>query len=154
MSAWFRMVLASLMAVAALQALACNPKTGERVQRVFLGSAGQSLDAWDVTSNAIHEVQLANGFRLGVKIEPLTAEKRAELAKAVKYLPEMVEISLFDLSADSPKLIAHTFGGANSVQGYGPRGGADRVDELGAAGIELLLFKAVCVAALDTKQDP
>jgi len=40
--------------------------------------------------------------------------------------------------------MTHTWGGANSRQGYGPKGGADRVDEVGNPGILFMLSKPGC----------
>ena len=56
-----------------------------------------------------------------------------------------MKISLYDVRSQPPRLLAYTWGGTNSYQGYGALGGADRVDELGLPGITLMLFKPVCV---------
>ena len=135
--------------------------TGERTQSVVLSSGGKDIDRWEVNASEIHRVKLANGFQLGLQIEPAAAEKYADLLKtAEKYgellkntkrpaYDELVKISLYDMRGATPKLLTSTWGGANSMQGYGPRGGADRVAALGSPGIDLWLHKAVCVTADD-----
>lgn len=132
-------------AVWAHVAAACDPETGMRTQSVNLSWNGANLKRWDVSSPEIERVELGNGFQLGVRIEPATAEKYAEWRR--KHVPELVKISLFDLSGSEPALLTYTWGGANSLQGYGSRGGADRVEALGDPGILLTLMKPVCVAA-------
>lgn len=135
--------------------------TGERTQSVSLSSGGKHIEEWEVSSSEIHRTKMTNGFQLGLQIEPATAAKYAELLKtAEKYgelvknttqpaYDELVKISLYDMRGETPKLLTSTWGGANSKQAYGPRGGADRVKAIGEPGIELWLHKAVCVKAED-----
>ena len=125
--------------------------TGQPTQAVWLSSGGKNIERWEVTSAEIHRTRLANGFELGLKIEPATAEKYSELLKKVnqKAIDELVKISVYDMSGAEPKLLTHTWGGANSKQGYGPRGGADGVPAIGEPGIELWLHKPACVKADD-----
>lgn len=123
---------------------ACNWDSGTREQHVYLSWDSQTVTDWVVASDSIKAVTLPNGFALGVKIEEPEQEKYAELSDKLRYVPEMVKISLFDLSANEPRLLTYTYGGANSLQGYGARGGADRVDELGTPGVLLTLLKPVC----------
>lgn len=124
-------------------------KDGERTQMVWLSSGNKHIDRWEVTDADIHRTRLANGFELGLRIEPATLEKYRELLarRPAPAVPELVKISVFDMSGESPKLLTMTWGGANSKQGYGPRGGANRVEAIGEPGIELWLHKAVCVRA-------
>jgi hypothetical protein len=49
-----------------------------------------------------------------------------------------------ELARPQPKQLAYTWGGVNSLQGYGPKGGATRVTEVGEPGIELKLTKPKC----------
>ncbi len=155
----------ALSCIAAL--LICGPtaarcfRDGERSQSVALSSGGKSIDRWDVDPNEIHRTTLANGFTVGLRIEPATAEKYRELLarSGAVAVDELVRISVYDMSETQPKLLTLTWGGANSRQGYGPRGGADRAVALGEPGIELWLHKAVCVGAdgiakTSTKAEP
>lgn len=145
----------------ASSAVASCLTTGERTQSVSLSSGGKDIEEWEVNSNEIHRTRMANGFQLGLQIEPATAEKYGELLKtAEKYgellkntnppaYDELVKISLYDMRGATPKLLTSTWGGANSKQGYGPRGGADSVKAIGEPGIVLWLHKAVCVKSED-----
>ena len=120
-------------------------------QSVYLSSGGKPLEHWDVKAAEVHLSTLPNGFQLGLQIEPATTEKYRELLNTnpESEVPELVKISLFDMSGAKPKLLTHTWGGANSIQGYGSSGGANRVVEFGAAGIHLFLLKPSCVKLKD-----
>lgn len=131
---------------ASSSALACDPDTGERVQSVALRWNGEPIVHYEATGD-IKRVALPNGFELGVRIEPASAEKYAELAKQSKRTAELVHIQLFDLSQSPPRRLTHTWGGANSIQGFGADGGADRVEALGSPGVSMTLLKPVCAAA-------
>lgn len=124
---------------------ACDPQTGERVQRVYAKWNGESLGFWDVNSNEPKTFELPNGLKFGIQIEEATAEKYKELKDAWPNTPEMVSIRLFDMSSNPNKQLAMTWGGANSIQGYSDKGGATSVEELGSPGLTLHLMKAVCV---------
>lgn len=52
---------------------------------------------------------------------------------------ELVKIDFYNMSEKSPKLLSPTWGGANSEQGVGPRGGANDVAALGQHKIALIL---------------
>ncbi|MFB9068082.1 hypothetical protein [Pseudofulvimonas gallinarii] len=123
---------------------ACDWTTGAREQHVFLSWDGKAVTDWVVASDSIKAVTLPNGFALGVKIEEPEPEKYVELSNKLQHVPETVKISLFDLSNGKPRPLTHTYGGTNSLQGYGAQGGADRVDELGTPGVLLTLLKPVC----------
>ena len=131
-------------ALVAQSATACNNVSGNREQMVVLSVSGKDVDSWIVKSNEIKSVTLPNGFKLGVKIEPADQEHDAKQAKISKFVAESVKITLFNVSGNSPKKLTNTWGGANSIQGYGAKGGADRVVELGNPGIVLTLLKPVC----------
>jgi hypothetical protein len=126
-------------------ASACDPDSGERTQSAHLSWNGTYVKHWDVSSPEIEKVALENGFKLGIRIEPASAETYAEWK--LKHVPELVKISLYDLSGSEPELLTYTWGGANSRQGYGASGGADRVEVLGDPGILLTLLKPVCVSS-------
>ncbi|MRW89315.1 hypothetical protein GJ699_04900 [Duganella sp. FT80W] len=116
------------------------------VQSVEVSSGKLEVGRWDVVSPEIHRLTLPNGFALGLQIEPASPEKSKEIAKKLAGYPpvEWVKISLYDLRGPQPKQLTYTWGGANSYQGYGPGGGADRVREIGEPGIELKLTKPKC----------
>ena len=125
----------------------CVQSSGLSLQTVILSVGDQYLAHWSVVAGETRPIVLPNGFRLGIKIEPASREKYAEWAQRedVQYLPEMVKITLFDLTTPAPRELTHTWGGANSLQGYGPQGGADRVDAVGSPGVTLFLNKPNCV---------
>jgi hypothetical protein len=125
--------------------------SGESIQAVWLSSGGNNIERWEVSAPAIHRTKLSNGFELGLKIEPAAAEKYREWHNKFKQkaIDEMVKISVYDMSGAEPKLLTNTWGGANSRQGYGPRGGADSVPAIGEPGIELWLHKPTCVKVED-----
>ena len=128
----------------AQSAAACDNTSGNREQTVVLSASGKDVVTWTVKSDEIKPVTLPNGFKLGVKIEPADKEHYAKQAKISKFVDESVKITLFNVSGKSPKELTYTWGGANSIQGYGAKGGADRVVELGNPGIVLTLLKPVC----------
>ncbi|MBD8527079.1 hypothetical protein [Pseudomarimonas arenosa] len=140
------LVAASVFAFSSMaqQAQACDSETGERMQRVVLDWNHQQIDTWAAKSPAIHTVALPNGVQLGVQIEPQSIYKHEKSSGMFKYAPEMVKISLCDTSGREPKLLTYTFGGSNSIQGYGAQGGADSVAILGKPGVQLTLLKPVC----------
>jgi len=131
----------------AQSAAACDNKSGNREQMVVLSANGKDVVSWTVKSDEIKSVTLPNGFKLGVKIEPADQEHYAKQAKISKFVDESVKITLFNVSGNSPKELTYTWGGTNSIQGYGAKGGANRVVELGNPGIVLTLLKPVCAQA-------
>ena len=144
-----RIIINSLLlgfctALAAQSANACDWNTGSRHQMVVLSANGKDISTWDVKSDDIKSVTLPNGFKLGLKIEPADQEFYAKKAKTLKFIDESVKITLFNVNGKSPKLLTYTWGGSNSIQGYGAKGGANRVVELGNPGIVLTLLKPVC----------
>jgi len=129
----------------AFSALACDPATGERSQTVDADWNGKRLASWEVDSSEPKVIHVPNGFKLGVLIQDATTEKYSELKKlAWPYVPELVSIVLYDMGSSLPRELTMTWGGANSIQGYGSEGGADRVEELGNPGLVLHLMKPVC----------
>lgn len=135
---------AALLCLASSPAFACDPVTGEREQRVFLEWNGARVDDWTVADAGPRRVELPNGFVLGVAIEPADEAKYVRLAEQQRRVPELVKITLSDLGTTPARELTHTWGGANSIQGYGALGGADRVVELGDPGIRLVLLNPVC----------
>ncbi|NEZ04984.1 hypothetical protein G4Y73_12570 [Wenzhouxiangella sp. XN201] len=131
--------------LATASAAACDLNTGERSQHVFLSWNGQTLQNWIAPAGDIHQVALPNGFHLGVELDEPPPDKYIELAEQFQHVPEIVEINLFELSEDEPELLSRTYGGTNSIQGFGARGGANRVEQLGDPGIKLTLLKPVCI---------
>ena len=120
-------------------------RDGARTQSVALSVAGREIDRWDIGSNGIHRVRLPQGFELGLQIEPATPEKYRELLAKTQWrgIDEMVKIVLFDMGTVPPQELSTTWGGANSKQGFGPRGGANGVPRL-IDQIELWLHNPVC----------
>ena len=121
---------------------------GGRTQSVALSVEGRQIDRWEITSSAVHRVRLPQGFELGLQIEPATAEKYRELFEKTKWsgISELVKITLLDMSVVPPQELSTTWGGANSKQGFGPRGGANGVPVL-LDQIELWFYNPVCVTA-------
>jgi hypothetical protein len=129
---------------AATSALACD-----RTQQIKLTVGNKLVEQWSGTTDKIRTVALPNNFKLGVKIEETSREKYEELMRRMrgKSVPELVKISLYDMTTSEPRKITSTWGGANSQQGYGSKGGADRVDEVGSPGILFTLSKPTCTDA-------
>lgn len=135
--------IAASLLFASASTVACD-ESGNRIQRVYAASGGVHLKDWIVRSSEAEEVEMPNGFKVGVSIEPAAASKYASVGR--EFAPELVRISLLDLTpGEAPRELTYTWGGANSIQGYGARGGADRVVQLGDPGITLTLINAVCV---------
>ncbi|MBC3934538.1 hypothetical protein [Undibacterium rugosum] len=113
-------------------------------QHAFVQSEGKDVDNWVVKPGEVHKITLLKGTQLGLQISPATAEKYRELLKKTgqKEFPELVEISIFDLSPSTPTLLSHTWGGANSRQGYG---------SLSGAAIEIMFIKPQCVKLEELK---
>lgn len=124
----------------------------DATQQIRLSFGDRQIDQWSGTTDNIRHLVLPNGFKLGVKIEQASREKYEDFLKRMRKssVPELVRISLYDETEATPRLMTYTFGGANSLQGYGPRGGADRVDEVGSPGIEFRLSKANCANQADS----
>jgi len=129
------------------------------VQKVSLTYGGNELARWEGNSSQIHKLTLPNGFVLGVKTEQGAREiYERDFQRSVTQTTELVKISLYDYSAAVPRYLTSTWGGSQSQQGYGPKGGADRVDELGS-GIVLNLDKPACaitkldLAAIPTEKE-
>ena len=128
------LVLAALLAAnhssgaAAADAAACD------AQVIALSWNGQPVTRWVAEEDAIKRVELPNGFPLGIMIGP-DLEDRAG---------PFVKITLYALDGPEPRKLTSTFGGKNSRQGYGARGGADRVVELGDPGISMTLSRSEC----------
>lgn len=134
-----------ITALISFSSYGCDTETGERQQRVFLSSGGQMISDWEATLGEIEKILLPNGLELGIQLnepEPVIYHRQAVQGN---YVSELVEINLYDLSSAEPELLSYTYGGTNSLQGFGPRGGANRVDEVGDSGILLTLLKPVCL---------
>jgi hypothetical protein len=129
----------------ALSSQACDPDTGERQQHVFLTWNGQQISDWIVIPGEIEKITLPNGFELGISLEEPGLDVYDSQAERHDFVWELVRIDLYEISADEPQLLSRTYGGTNSLQGFGARGGANRVDELGDPGILLTLLKPVCL---------
>jgi hypothetical protein len=121
---------------------------GARTQSVALFVEGREIDRWDIASSEVHRVRLPQGFELGLQIEPATPERYRELLAKTKWrsIDELVKVTLLDMSTVPPYELSTTWGGANSKQGFGPRGGANGVPKL-IDQVELWLHNPVCVAA-------
>jgi hypothetical protein len=125
-----------------------------REQQVFLSWNGRYIEDWEARAEEVHEVTLPNKFKLGLKIEPAPRTEYEKVLAHQAASPELVMITLLDMTAARPKELTHTYGGANSLQGYGAKGGADRVEALGSPGIELFLSKPVCVTRSEVAAMP
>jgi hypothetical protein len=138
-------LLCCLVALASsANAFGCDRDTGAREQKVFLSWNHQPIKNWTASVDHVEAIELPNGFRLGVQIEPASAEKYSMLFLSAKHVPELVQVTLFDLGKPKPHKLSSTWGGSNSVLNYGADGGTDQVDTLGSPGIELTLLKPVC----------
>jgi hypothetical protein len=129
------------MACGGISAQADCLDTPEREQLVYVHSGAEELSHWIVKSSELHRVRLPNGFDLGLQIEAATKEKYQEVLSRRPAASELVKITLFDMKSTPPRRLTQTWGGSNSFQSYGAKGGADRVEELGSPGVKLTLFK-------------
>ncbi len=147
---------ATTAAALALTLATAHASACDASQQIRLSVGDRQIDRWTGASNSVRHIVLPNGFKLGVKIEQASREKYEDLLKRHREssAPQLVRISLYDETETTPRLLTYTFGGINSVQGYGPRGGADRVDEVGSPGIEFQLSKANCLNAADIAAMP
>ncbi len=123
---------------------ACDWRTGERQQRVYLSWDGSRLTDWVVEPGAIKSIELPNGFALGIMMDEPETEKYQEWHQNMEHVPEFISITLYDMSQSEPVYLTRTYGGTNSIQGYGARGGADTVTALGDPGISMVLLKSIC----------
>ena len=139
-------VLAVFTLCASLAASASCMKDGTRTQSVWLSSEGKQLERWEPVPGEIHRARLPGGFVVGIQIDPATPEKYRELLSKVRAFDEIVKISIYDANSDTPTLLSTTWGGANSKQGFGPRGGANGIPQLGDQ-IELWLHYPLCVTS-------
>jgi hypothetical protein len=135
----------SLLLSVSYASYACDVDTGQRQQHVFLSWNGQQISDWTVRPGETKQVSLPNGFELGVQLTEPESEVYERQAEGQDFVWELVEIKLFDLSGEDPQPLSRTYGGTNSLQGFGARGGANRVVELGDPGILLTLLKPVCL---------
>lgn len=136
----FAVMVASVVSV---PVLACDVDAGERNQHVYLTWDGQPISRWIATPDSMEIVKLPNGFELGISLSTPEPGKYQDLKRHFDHVPEMVKIELYDLNEAEPVLLSHTYGGASSLQGFGARGGANRVEQLGDPGILLTLLKPV-----------
>lgn len=137
----------SLIALAALLAAIPTARAADTdeplcgtPQSVSLTWNGQAVTDWVVAEDAIKRIDLPDGYPVGIMIGP---------ARHHRFGP-VVEITLFALDGPEPIKLTSTFGGVNSRQGYGARGGADRVVELGDPGILMTLTREDCKAPVPT----
>lgn len=132
--------LRRLAGITALSATVCLPMAVfacDTPQQASLTWNGTDISSWTVEPGQLRTFVLPNGFNLGLRITPTQGE----------YL----ELSLFDAGHADMPLLTTTYGGTNSFQGYGARGGADRVTQLGDPGILLTLVKEPCAPAASAR---
>ena len=120
-------VFTLLFAVAGASAIVGNANascmaSGASSQSVSLSAGGKNIERWEVKPTEIHRTRLANGFELGLKIEPATAEKYAELFERTKLkaFDELVKISLYDMSGAEPKMLTPYMGRRKFQAGLRP----------------------------------
>jgi hypothetical protein len=126
-------------------------KDGTPSLTVWLSIEGRNFDRWEPVAGQIHRLRLPHGSELGIEIDPTTEEKYRALLTGSPWrgVDELVKITLFEMSGPAPVTMTSTWGGVNSKQGYGPRGGTDNAplsDE-----IELWLHKPLCVTLENLK---
>ncbi len=139
-----RMILVFAFLCSSSWAAASCMRDGQAQQSVSLSTEGMTDTRWYPVPGEMHRVTLPNGFQLGVLIEPATQEKYREWLVRSPAIDESVRIQLFDLSGAEPKALSNTWGGANSRQGFGPKGGANRVNAMGQQ-VTLWLHKPTCI---------
>lgn len=140
--------------LAANPAASCDEATGERQQLVFLDWNGQHVGDWIAEPGDMQSIRLPDGFQLGIRLDQTAPDAIPPGADHGSYKPELVQINVFDMSTPDPVRLTTTYGGTNSIQGYGSRGGADRIEALGNPGIRLTLLKPNCVASNTATAQP
>lgn len=133
--------------LASFSSFACDRDTGERRQHAFVYWEGDLVHAWSASPGAVESITLPTGFELGVELTNPPRQFYADYSERAEHVPEMVQIRLLDLSDDEPEELSRTYAGSNAVQGFGIRGGANKVSELGDPGIRLTLIRPVCFEA-------
>ncbi|MBL0122911.1 MAG: hypothetical protein IPP88_09305 [Betaproteobacteria bacterium] len=144
--------LTVLLATVSTFASAYCASDGKSAQSVAVSVSGKQIARWETKEADIHRVKLPAGFEVGIQIDPAAAEvyrKMLDRFPSSPAIDEMVRIQIYDMSGAEPKLLSNTWGGANSKQGFGPRGGANGIPEL-IDQIELWFHKPVCV----TRESP
>lgn len=139
--------LVAAVFVAGPDARASCMTDGTAKQGVSVSVEGRRLDSWEPMGPEVRRVRLPAGFEVGIQVEPATKEHYQELFVRHPTMPaigELAKITLYDMSTVPPTELSMTWGGANSRQGFGPRGGANGVPRL-IDQIELHLVKPVCV---------
>ena len=111
---------------------ACDKDSGLRKQMIYLESAGETIEFWEMVPGQIKSVKLPDDSVVGISATPAKDEKYRDQSKGQKFVPELVEIRIFDMSGLEPKETNMSWGGANSVQGFG--------------GFTLNFLKPVCVS--------
>ena len=147
---YWELIMIRVFVLACVLAITCNASfancivSGASVQSVELSIAGVEKDRWEPIAGKIHRMRLPSGFELGLQIDPATKQKYEELLQKLPAIDELVRITLFDMSQASPVQLSTTWGGTNSIQGFGPRGGANKVAAMSEQ-IQLWLHKPVCL---------
>ncbi|HJU26557.1 MAG TPA: hypothetical protein VJ722_07785 [Rhodanobacteraceae bacterium] len=122
------------------------------LQRAYAYFNGTSLDDWTAESAALHREKLPDGSIIGVKIEPVPPSYYERTPfRDMNYAAEMVEVSLFDLSHDTPRLLGRNFAGASSIQSYFGKVASDKPFDLTHAGLTLVLEKTNCVPLMASR---
>ena len=128
------LAVALLLGAHEVQASSCITD-GKPIQTVSLSHGGKDLGRWSPKSGYVHRVELSDGFMLGIRVEPATEQKYLELLSKLPAVAELVKIELYDLKHSESTPISHSWGGANSKQGFRPNGQK----------IELWFHKPVCI---------
>lgn len=138
------LLIGCAIAATCLPSAASCFEDGKATESVGLSIAGRQIERWDTVHGKIQRIRLPSGFELGIQIDPTSPEKYRELLARQVGIDELVKITLFDMRHEKPIRLSATWGGSNSIQGFGPRGGANRVAAMSEQ-IELWLHKPVCV---------
>jgi hypothetical protein len=123
------------LAVFTSSLFACNPETGERRQMIFVEADNKTVEHWEMVPGKIKELKLPNGKEVGISVAPAAPEKYLEMRASGRYVPEMVEIRIYNTEGEVAVEEQMSWGGANSVQGY--------------SGYTINLLKPVCYTPVD-----
>jgi len=130
-------------------ALPCK-NSPARGQLVFLDWGREPVDVWEAIPFEMHRVTLPNKYVIGVTINEAPENVYQEAFDARGgFAVEMIEVSVFDLQGESPKLVGHNFAGSNSKQGYRDIGNPESDVAAKKKGIHLLLINPVCISESD-----
>lgn len=122
---------------------ACDPVTGERIQRAYFSWGADSLASWKADGDARWLTKLPTGETLALQVSEPTHEVYREAFSGRQHNAELVLVEVFDASSKPHTLVYTSLGGTNSSSAIGS---AQLPSEV-LANLRVNLSKPVCVSA-------